>query len=83
VKVVLDSSILVRSFSKPDGLANQLLLRLFKDKHKLILSNELLSEVAKVLRYPRLMAMHERNEEAIYDFASSISPLRCERTLSS
>ena len=28
----------------------------------------MLSEVARVLRYPRLMAVHGENEEAIYNF---------------
>jgi putative PIN family toxin of toxin-antitoxin system len=50
------------------GLAHDLLLAILSGDHTLILSNEMLSEVARVLRYPRLMAVHEENEEAIYNF---------------
>ena len=68
MRVVLDSNILVRSFAKSHGLASELLLAILAGDHTLVLSSEMLSEVARVLRYPRLMAVHGKNEEAIYDF---------------
>lgn len=68
MRVVLDSNILVRSFVSSGGLARDLLLATFAGVHTLILSNEMLVEVARVLRYPRLMAAHGKNEETIYDF---------------
>jgi putative PIN family toxin of toxin-antitoxin system len=68
VRIVLDSNILVRSFVSSHGLAHDLLLAILSSDHTLILSNEMLSEVARVLRYPRLMAVHGENEEAIYNF---------------
>ena len=72
MRIVLDSNILVRAFSRPGGLANELLLKVMAKDHRLILSNELLAEVTKVLRYPRMMTIHGRNEEAVYDFATSL-----------
>ena len=68
MRIVLDSSILVRAFAKSRGLAQELLLATLTERHTLILSNELLSEVARVLRYPRLAMVHGQNEEAIYNF---------------
>jgi predicted nucleic acid-binding protein len=67
VRIVLDSNILVRSFARPGGLASGLLLAILDGDHTLVLSNEMISEVARVLRYPRLAA-HGKSEEAIYNF---------------
>lgn len=68
MRVVLDSNILVRAFVSSQGLALDLLLAILSGDHTLILSNEMVFEVARVLRYPRLMAVHGENEEAIYNF---------------
>jgi uncharacterized protein len=70
VRIVLDSNVLVRSFVTSHGLAHDLLLAVLSSDHTLILSNEMLFEVARVLRYPRLMAVHGESEEAIYNFTS-------------
>jgi len=68
VRVVLDTTVLVRAGSKSRGLARDLLIAIIAAKHPLILSNEMLHEVAKVLRYPRLMAIHGMPEKQIYEF---------------
>lgn len=68
MRIVLDSNILIRSFAKSQGLAHELLLAILASDHTLILSNEMLFEVARVLRYPRLAMVHGQNEEAIYNF---------------
>jgi putative PIN family toxin of toxin-antitoxin system len=68
VRIVLDSNIIVRSFVKSHGLARELLRVILASDHVLILSNEILFEVARVLRYPRLMMVHGQNEEAIYNY---------------
>lgn len=72
MRIVLDSNILVRSFVSSHGLAHDLLLTILSRDHTLILSNEMLSEVARVLRYPRLMAVHGENERR-----SITSPAGC------
>ena len=68
MRIVLDSNILGRSFAKPEGVAHELLLRLLQSDHALILSDEIIFEVAKVLRYPRLALAHRQSEEEIYNF---------------
>ena len=70
MRIVLDSNILVRAFVSSQGVARQLLLAIILGGHTLILSSEMLSEVARVLRYPRLMAVHGENEETIYEFTA-------------
>jgi putative PIN family toxin of toxin-antitoxin system len=37
-------------------------------EHRLILSEEILFEVARVLRSSRVLTMHRKSEEAIYSF---------------
>jgi putative PIN family toxin of toxin-antitoxin system len=68
VRIVLDTSVLVRAGARSHGLARDLLLAIITGRHPLILSNEMLHELAKVLRYPRLVALHGLSEERIYDF---------------
>lgn len=70
MRIVLDSNILVRAFVSSHGVASDLLLTILSGGHTLIRSNEMLSEVARVLRYPRLMAIHGENEETIYEFTA-------------
>jgi len=41
---------------------------LIESDHVLLISNEMLYELAKVLRYPRMMALHGLSEGRIYDF---------------
>lgn len=68
MRIVLDSNILVRAFLRPNGLANQLLLAIVDRDHNLLLSNKILLEVARVLRYPRMIELHRKSEGAVYDF---------------
>jgi putative PIN family toxin of toxin-antitoxin system len=81
VRIVLDTTILVRVNVSSHGPARDLLLTIISGNHTLILSNEMLHELAKVLRYPRLMALHGLTENRIYQFigflreAAEIVPL--------
>jgi len=68
VRIVLDTTILVRTTEKSQGPARQLLLEIIGEGHSLVLSNEILSEVAKVLRYPRLQEFYGLSEDRIYEF---------------
>ncbi len=81
MRIVLDTTILVLANVSSQGPARDLLLTIIDQKHTLILSNEILHELAKVLRYPRLMALHGLPENRIYQFigflreAAEIVPL--------
>lgn len=68
MRIVLDNTILVRANESSQGLARQLLLKIVTSPHRLLLCNEMLFELAKVLRYPRMQALHGLPEHRIYDY---------------
>ena len=68
MRIVLDTAILVRAHDGATGLARDLLLRLIESDHVLLISDEMLYELAKVLRYPRMLALHGLSESRIYDY---------------
>jgi predicted nucleic acid-binding protein len=65
VRILLDTAILVRASGTSRGLARALLHQVIESKHILVLSNEMLYELAKVLRYPRMLALHGLSEERV------------------
>lgn len=68
MRIVLDTAILVRAHDGATGLARDLLLRLVGSDHALLISDEMLYELAKVLRYPRMLALHGLSEGRICDY---------------
>jgi putative PIN family toxin of toxin-antitoxin system len=70
VKIVLDTTILVRANEHSHGIARELLLNIVESKHTLLLSNEMLHELAKVLRYPRLQAFYDLPENLVFDYVN-------------
>ena len=80
MRIVLDTTILVRAASS-QGLSSDLVLATITGKNSLVLSSEILHELARVLRYPRIMRRYGLSENRIYDFidflrqASQLVPL--------
>ena len=68
MRVLLDANILVRANEKSSGPARMLLLDLIARKHVLLTSAEILIELARVLRYPRVQALFGLSEEQIYEY---------------
>lgn len=68
MRIVLDTAILVRAHDGAKGLARELLLRLIDSDHVLLISEGMLYELAKVLRYPRMLALHGLSEDRIFGF---------------
>ena len=68
MRIVLDTAILVRAHDGATGLARELLLKVIESDHVLLISDEMLYELAKVLRYPRMLAFHGLSESRIYDY---------------
>lgn len=68
MKIVLDTTILVRANEHSHGLARELLISIIVSEHRLVLSNEMLHELARVLRYPRLQKFYELPETLVYDY---------------
>lgn len=72
VKIVLDTTILVRANEHSHGLARELLTTIIENRHTLLLSNEMLHELAKVLRYPRLQAFYDLTENLVFDYCADL-----------
>ena len=68
MRVLLDANILVRANEKSYGPARKLLLDLISRRHILLTSADILIELARVLRYPRVQAMFGLSEEQIYQY---------------
>jgi putative PIN family toxin of toxin-antitoxin system len=68
VRIVVDSNLLVLAFLQPNGLASQLMLTIIAKNHSLLLSNEIVLEVSRVLRYPRMINLHAASEKDVYNF---------------
>lgn len=67
MRIVPDSNVLARA-ARPGGLAAKVLSQIITGPHVLVLSPVLLSEVARVLRYPRLQTKHGLDEQGIDAF---------------
>ncbi len=65
MRIVLDTAILVRATENSHGPARDLLLNIVARKQDLLVSNEMLHELARVLRYPRLRSLYGLSEERI------------------
>jgi putative PIN family toxin of toxin-antitoxin system len=68
VKIVLDTTILVRANERSHGLARDLLINIVESEHRLLLSDEMLHELARVLRYPRLRNFYALTEDLVFDY---------------
>ena len=68
MRIVVDTTILVRATEASHGPARELLLRIIEDQHTIVLSNEMLFELARVLRYPRLLQLYGLTENRVYGF---------------
>jgi uncharacterized protein len=72
MRVVLDTNILARAAFSQFGPAGELLERIRSPDHSLIASEFILAELNRVLRYPRLAALHRFNEAEITRYVDDI-----------
>lgn len=72
MRIVIDTNVLVRAFISSRGPAGELLATILGSNHQLVTSNELLRELANVLRHPRVAREHGESEETIYAFVQNL-----------
>lgn len=72
MRVVLDTNVLARAVPGRNSPARQLLERLLNPTHVLVSSPILLDELARVLRYDRVRAIHGLDDPAIDAYVESI-----------
>lgn len=75
MRVVLDTNILARAARGGTGPAAELLTRVADPAHVLVLSPFLLVELSRVLRYPRVQAMHGLGEAGIDAFVAAVQAM--------
>jgi uncharacterized protein len=78
MRITLDTGILVRTNAKAAGPARRLLEVILAGPHELILSEFLLEEAARVLRYPRMQKLYNLTAQ---DIAEHIDLLRARADL--
>ncbi len=68
MRLVLDVNVLVRANDRTAGLARDLLREILRQRWTIVISGEMLVELARVLRYPRLQARYNLTEADLYDY---------------
>jgi|ERR1039457_4113653 putative PIN family toxin of toxin-antitoxin system len=75
MRAVLDTNILVRAAADEQGLAGRLLQEIASGSHVLVSSAYILSEVTRVLAYPRLQARWQLGESMIREFVGRVGDI--------
>ena len=65
MRVVLDTNVLARAAQPSPGPAREAFLRCIRIPHVLLVSEFILEELGRVMRYPRVREMHGLDEERI------------------
>ncbi len=68
LKIVLDANIFVSAVLKPHSDLAKIFELIREDKIKLILSEDILSEIKAVLLYPKIKKRHRRNRKEVEEF---------------
>lgn len=71
MRVVVDTNVLARA-ARPGSLAAKVVSQIITAPHVLILSPFLVSEVARALRYPRMLAVHGLDDQGIDAYLLSV-----------
>jgi putative PIN family toxin of toxin-antitoxin system len=72
MRIVLDTNVLARAATPTSGLACELLLRCTKSPHVVVLSEFILSEVSRVLRYARMRKAHGLTDQDIEEYVADL-----------
>jgi len=72
MRAVLDTNILARPAHDPSGPAAEVVQRLSQDPHVLLISDSILTELHRVLRYERVRRLHGFTDEEINEYVASI-----------
>jgi len=65
MRVVLDTNVLCRAAAPGCGPAREALVRCIRKPHVLLISEFILAELSRALRYPRMRGVHGLDEEGI------------------
>jgi predicted nucleic acid-binding protein len=68
LRVVLDTNVLIRAHGRRQTFARHLLVRLLERSHTLVLSNEMIFEITRVLRYPKFRKLYGLAEADLLEY---------------
>lgn len=68
IRIVLDANQFVSALLKPGSNSDQIISMLREDKVKLLMSEEIISEINNVLLYPKILKRHGKTPEYIAGF---------------
>lgn len=69
MRIVPDATVLIRAHNRSRGLARRLLHEILIGGHRLVLSNEMIAEVIRVLRYPHFQNLYALSESDLLEYA--------------
>ena len=73
MRVVLDANVLVSAILSPGGTPVQILTAWRGEQFDLVLSDAILAEIGRVLRYPRIARRHRWPEERLQAFLDDLA----------
>jgi uncharacterized protein len=77
VRVVLDTNVLARAHQKAQGPARRVLLHVISGSNVLVISADILGELERVLRYPRLLTRSGLTSDDIAEYLESLGAVSC------
>jgi predicted nucleic acid-binding protein len=72
MRVVIDSNILARATPGKTSAAREVLLLLTQPLHNIVTASALLTELARMLGYPRVRALHGLDDAGIQELRAAI-----------
>lgn len=79
MRILLDTNVLARANERTSGLARRILETVIA-QHTPLVSGEMLVELARILRYPRLQKVYGLTDEEIYNYVQYLREV-CEPVL--
>jgi putative PIN family toxin of toxin-antitoxin system len=77
VRAVLDTNVLARAHQKAQGPARRVLLHVISGSNVLVISAEILGELERVLRYPRLLTRSGLTSDDIAEYLENLGAVSC------
>lgn len=69
MRIVADTTVLIRAHNRSRSLARKILHEILEHDHRLILSNKLIAETVRVLRYPHFQELYGLSDQELLAYA--------------
>lgn len=72
MRLVVDANVIISALIAPKGVPGQLVYQLIKEKHVFLISGKTVSELRRILNYPKIRNLLKLTDNEIEQFVSSI-----------